>query len=261
MQFDSESAEAEFMYQYALAAPETLGVSARRLAGGVVMHMRNDPMSYWSKALGFDQDVTPGLLDEILGFYAGCGATSAVLQFTPGLLPGGFAAEAAARGITAGTTWAKLGCEVSEVLPAGSTGLRVGRVAPEQAGEWGETVLRAFGVPGTPLSQMVAGAVSAPGFQAFAAWDGDVMVAGGGLLVHGEVGSLHTGATLPEHRGRGAQSALIAARAEAARRAGCRWLTSETGVPEPGRGNSSLNNLRRAGLRVLYERPNWRWNA
>ncbi|MFF5079379.1 GNAT family N-acetyltransferase [Actinoplanes sp. NPDC000266] len=248
------------MYQYGASAPESLGVTPARLAGGVLLHMRNDPISYWSKALGFGSEVTPDLIDEILTFYRKCNATTAVLQFAPQLLPSSFTTLAADKGLSAEGSFVKLGCEVGEVQAA-TTDLRIGRVEPRDAAEWGEVILAGFGAPGTALSEMIANSVSNPAFHAFAAWDGDTMVAGGNLLVHGDTASINTGATLPQYRGRGAQSALIAARAHAARQAGCTWVVAETGLPTPGEKNTSLDNLRRAGLRVLYERQNWRWTS
>jgi GNAT superfamily N-acetyltransferase len=98
-----------------------------------------------------------------------------------------------------------------------------------------------------------------PCFHPFAAWDGDEIVATANLFIHGEIGSLNTAATLPSHRNRGAQSALIAARAKEAANAGCRWLCAETGRPADGEINPSLNNLASAGLRPLYYRQNWTW--
>ncbi|MFI6097007.1 GNAT family N-acetyltransferase [Lentzea sp. NPDC051213] len=258
MQQKSESAEAEFMYQYEAAAPESLGVTAVRLAGGVALHMRHDPISYWSKALGFTETVTPELVERILDFYRSCDATTAVLQFAPHVLPDSFTDLAAEVGLEEAGSIVKLGCATSDVKIA-KTDFRITRVAESDAAEWGEVILKSFGAPGTPLSEMVANSVSNPDFHGFAAWDGDTMVAGGNLLVHGDVGSINTGGTLPEYRGRGAQSALIAARAQAAHEAGCRWVVAETGVPEPGQSNRSLNNLRRAGLQDLYQRQDWRW--
>jgi GNAT superfamily N-acetyltransferase len=58
-------------------------------------------------------------------------------------------------------------------------------------------------------------------------------------------------------RGRGAQSALIAARLEAARRAGCHWACVETSADTPEKPNPSTHNLRRLGFTDAYERPNW----
>ncbi|MCO8273957.1 hypothetical protein M1L60_25490 [Actinoplanes sp. TRM 88003] len=72
---------------------------------------------------------------------------------------------------------------------------------------------------------------------------------------------LNAAATLPSHRGRGAQSALIAARAAAAAEAGCRHVHAETWKPADGAPNPALANLLRAGLTPLYERDNWVWRA
>jgi len=50
-------------------------------------------------------------------------------------------------------------------------------------------------------------------------------------------------ATLPDQRGRGAQSVLIAERLKQARSLGCRWARAETSEDNP-----SLQNLLRAGF-------------
>jgi hypothetical protein len=50
-------------------------------------------------------------------------------------------------------------------------------------------------------------------------------------------------ATVPHGRRRGAQSALLAVRAQAAHNAGCRWLVAETGAEGPGEHNASLHNV------------------
>jgi GNAT superfamily N-acetyltransferase len=70
---------------------------------------------------------------------------------------------------------------------------------------------------------------------------------------------MYGGATLPEYRGRGAQSALLTARARAAKAAGCRWLVADTGAEGPGDRNTSLRNMLRVGFEPLYERVTWLW--
>ena len=78
--------------------------------------------------------------------------------------------------------------------------------------------------------------------------------------VVGEVEAEFAGAsTLPTHRGQGAQSALLAMRVEDALAAGCRYLSAETGKPDPGEDNSSWNNMLRLGFRHLHDRSNWVW--
>ena len=79
----------------------------------------------------------------------------------------------------------------------------------------------------------------------------------GALFVHGPCGQLSGAATLPEARGRGAQSALMAARIALARDLGLSYVTAETGSETPENPNPSLHNMHRAGLETLYERRNW----
>ena len=92
-------------------------------------------------------------------------------------------------------------------------------------------------------------------------WPHTLLIAAANLFVHGDIGSLNAAATLPAHRNRGAQSALLAARADAAAKAGCRRLVAEAGTPAEDELNPSLNNLLRCGLRPLYDRQNWIWRA
>jgi GNAT superfamily N-acetyltransferase len=64
------------------------------------------------------------------------------------------------------------------------------------------------------------------------------------------------GATRPEHRGRGAQGAILAGRIERARDLGLRWLVTETGAPRQDGPGSSYRNILRAGFREIEVRPN-----
>lgn len=80
----------------------------------------------------------------------------------------------------------------------------------------------------------------------------DEPAAAAALFVDGEAGYLGFGATLPEHRGRGGQGALLAARIEHARAAGCRLLATETGELRDDRPSASHRNLLRAGFRERY---------
>lgn len=252
------------MFQYEsgmpAAAAAALGVNTHRLEDGVVLSMRHDPTGYWSKALGFSV-VTEELVGEILDIYRAEQAPVAVLQFAPDLLPDDWAEIAAKHGLTEGGKIAKLLSPLDEIEPAaGTTDLRVGPVEPRDADAWGRLVVETFGMPvDGGLAAMLGATVTHPGFRAFAAWDGDQLVAGGNLYLHESVGVVNAGATAPTHRNRGAQSAIIAARLDAARDAGCRWVVAEAGQPAPGESNPSLNNLVRAGLQPLYARANWIW--
>jgi GNAT superfamily N-acetyltransferase len=78
--------------------------------------------------------------------------------------------------------------------------------------------------------------------------DGEI-VGGGSFRVAGRVAQLGGAATLPAHRRRGVQSALIAHRLHAAAAAGCDVATVTT---QPG--STSQQNVQRAGFELLYVR-------
>jgi GNAT superfamily N-acetyltransferase len=125
--------------------------------------------------------------------------------------------------------------------------------------DWARVQFEAFGFPADPQHEMALGVYGKPGWHAFAVLDGEDIIAAANLYVYGTAAGLFGCAALPRARRRGAQSALIAARIEAAREAGCDWVLGETGAEEPGEHNSSLHNMVRAGLNVRYVRQTWIW--
>ncbi|GIF75502.1 GNAT family N-acetyltransferase [Asanoa siamensis] len=257
-----EGAEAESMFAYEAAAPPSLGAAAARIGGGVVLSVRHDPSGYWSKALGFGftEPVTRDLIDRVVGFYRDEGTPRATIQIAPAALPADWAEIRSAYGLVSGSPWVKLAAPLDEVRATGRTALRVAAVSPADRAAWALVLLRGFGMPTEGLDQMITDGLANPAFRPFGVWDGDDLVGVGNLFVDGPVAVLNGAAILPGHRNLGAQSALIAVRAEAARAAGCRWLVAETGKPAAGATNPSLTNLERARLRVRYARQNWIWH-
>jgi ribosomal protein S18 acetylase RimI-like enzyme len=119
-----------------------------------------------------------------------------------------------------------------------------------------------FGMPlESPLPGWFAGlpAQAEAGFTVYGAWQGETLVAAASLFAANGVGTLAGAGTLPEYRGLGAQSALMARRMREAAALGCRLVTAETGTETPEKPNPSLHNMRRIGLTELYERRNWIW--
>ncbi len=109
------------------------------------------------------------------------------------------------------------------------------------------------------LGFALAAAARTSDIHAFGAFEGERLVAGALLGVHGTSAGLGAAATLPGHRNRGAQRALIAARVAAASEMGCEWVFAETDSTDAD--GQSRRNLVAAGLEVAYERDNWVWRA
>ncbi|WP_377267634.1 GNAT family N-acetyltransferase [Peterkaempfera sp. SMS 1(5)a] len=265
-----EQAEAEEMYEFEGGVPETLrekwGIASARLGGGVVLAMRDDSSDYWSKALGFgfDEPVTLSMMDQVISFYRERDVRLATVQLAPSVVPDDWPAICAALGLEPGEIIRKLGCDIGAAVEASAgaaldDGLTVGPVTPDEAAAWADVMPRAMGMPHQGMQDMAAASVGRAGWHPFAVRESGAIVATATLRVQGEVGSLFAGCTLPEARGRGAQSALIAARIRAARDAGCRRLAVETFDEPAGTHNSSYHNLIRAGFTLQYPRRNWIW--
>ncbi|GGK67971.1 hypothetical protein Sme01_13110 [Sphaerisporangium melleum] len=265
----AERSESETLFDWEDGLPadlrERYGFAALRLGGGVALSVRDDSTLFWNKALGFgfEEPVTAELIGRIDDFYRLNGTPQATIQLAPAVIPADWDEIRAKTNLSAGSTWVKLACDTEVALSRTARGLdeglRVEPVEPAQAAEWSATLNRVFGMDNEIARSMAAASVGRPGWHPYAVWAGDRIVATATLYVRGDTAQFFAGATVPEVRGRGAQSALIAARVRAAQAAGCRRLVAETGAEGPGEHNPSLHNLRRAGFEVLYERTNWTW--
>jgi hypothetical protein len=257
--FVLETAEAEAVWDYEVHAPaevvERFGLASARIGGGVVLAVRDDVTSYWSKALGFTEPVTAELVASITDFYRANRNPLAVLQFAPSALPADWDEICAKEGLSAGSTWLKL--SGSPVPREVETSLRI--VEMEDGETWASALAAGFGMPAELVVPMTMGVVGLPGWTAYGAYDGDQLIATAALRIDGQVAGFAGASTLKEHRGKGAQSALLVARIQKAASAGVTLMSAETGKPDEGEKNSSLNNMLRAGFEIGYERQNWIW--
>lgn len=201
--------------------------------------------------LGVGAPVTDDDLDSIDSFFAGM-ETRYGIALAPETDPG-LAERLAARGFEPGYAWMKFE-RGSGPPPDARTELRVERVGPGD--DFGLVFARGYGVPDF-VAPWSAELVGRSGWHCFAAFDGDVPVGCGVLYVADGAGWLSFGATLAEHRGKGAQSALLAARIRASVELGCDRLVTETGERVPDRASGSYRNILRAGFTEAYLRPNY----
>ncbi|MEV4316567.1 GNAT family N-acetyltransferase [Actinocrispum sp. NPDC049592] len=234
---------------------DDLGMATARIGTGLALSVLRDPTGYWSKALGFTEPMTAGLVEEIIEFYRAAGSKRASLLLAPWVLPPDWADICAAYGLTPGGRATKLVAPVDAVHLTGHTDLPISKVEPGRLADWGRVALSGFDMPDM-LAPIIDGLVNAKDFQHYAAWDGDRIAGGAVLAFVAGVGHLNTDATLPGYRNRGVQSALITTRIRDAAEAGCAWVVAETSD-----SGSSMENMLRAGLKPLYYSQNWVWQA
>jgi GNAT superfamily N-acetyltransferase len=178
-------------------------------------------------------------LDEILSFYGGLGLRP-WLEVTPGVELSADAALLDFQSVLYGAASA----DVEPLLPVRET---------DDSGATARLLLDAFGVPpdiAERHSPALAQATRRTSGRMFVV-DFDGRPAAGAILtIRDAVGYLTMAGTLPEFRGRGCQSALIAARIAAAAVAGCELMVATAAF-----GSVSQRNIERGGLRVAYTKP------
>jgi GNAT superfamily N-acetyltransferase len=239
---DLERAELAAYLDAFRASPDICEV--REIGGAWCVVCRRLPNRMFCRVSGL---TSADALDEITAFY---GETPWWISDSHDL-----AAELESRGFVRDYGWMKFWRGVGP--REARSELDVKRIGPEQADDFARIVAGSFDMPDwtTPLAANVVGR---PGWSCYVAYDGDRPAGAGALFVHDDVGWLGFGATLPEFRGRGAQSAMLAARIEDARKQGCSTVVTETGELEEGRPSSSYRNILRAGFREAGIRPNFR---
>lgn len=125
-------------------------------------------------------------------------------------------------------------------FPEAPTDLRIAELGPVPASH--------AAMLGGPLHGAPARALAAAGHATFyGAYDGDQLVAMAGILLAQSAAYLGWAVTRENHRGRGAQRALIRERLRHAHRAGCRIALAETLTML----RTSYANLEHAGFREL----------
>ena len=233
-----------------------LGAGARALGAGQLAWANMDVLVFnMVLGLGVEAPATEADLDEALAVYAERRSVRCMVSLPPCAQPPELAQWLEARGFYRHNHWIRLARDASP-LETPPTNLDIGVFGRERADEFGAVASEAFGFP-VALAPMLSGVVECPGWHHFGAFEGSQLVAAAALFIHGDTGWLGSASTRLSHRGRGAQSALIAARIDFARGAGCRWLAVETAADTEEKPNPSTHNLRRLGFRDLYERPNW----
>jgi GNAT superfamily N-acetyltransferase len=267
----AEQTEIRTYVDFVTGAPapvrESLGVGSLHVGSALALAMRNDPSGFFNRAGGFGagEPITVDVLAQVCDFYREQGVSECGFMIAPPLLPPDWSAITGELNLTEGSRFAKLGCDIETMLSAADglaaldPGLRVCLVEPHEAHEWATVMMTTFGFTTPGMIDIAASCVGKPNWRQYAVWDGERMIAVGSFFVNGECADMFGAATLPEARGRGAQSALLTTRARAAQAAGCRWLVAETGAEGPGEHNTSLHNMMRAGFERLYDRVTWLW--
>jgi hypothetical protein len=256
-----ELIERDAMIDMYAAAPAgfaaAFGLEVVRAGSAGMLTLRAVPDTFFNRALGLgvEREATEEEVEAIVDHYAAAGVSRWWLQPSPTLKPAHARGWFRARGLVpAQRVWAKFAR--APVAPtAVESPLRIAEAGAEQAADFALAASLGFGAP-PPFRDWLAALVGRPGWHCYVAYDGDRAVAAGALRMDDGQAWLGIGATVPDARGRGAQSALLSRRIADAVAFGATVIATETGRPFPGEAGPSFANIGRAGFTVIHDRPN-----
>ena len=258
-----ERADARLVSDSASAAarrrPGT-GAFATPLAGGFATFTAPGSPLNKVAGLGFAGPLDPGELDAVERAFSERGVPVQVELSC--LADPAIGALLTGRGYTLENFENVLGRRLPiEPPPAPPEGLVVSESAAGERAAWLDLVITSFASPdsqGVPshesfprdeLERVMADMAQAEGFVCYVAQRHGVPAGGASMRLFEGVAQLCGAATLPEHRRRGVQSALLLARLEIAGRAGC-----DVAVVTTQPGSKSQENVQKQGFELLYTR-------
>jgi GNAT superfamily N-acetyltransferase len=212
----------------------------------------DSPMLNRVAGIGCNEPATEAGLDEALDAIGD--DVTCYVSVSPGAQPVELEDWLCARGLEPGWGWMAFRRGVTDV-PDVKTSLRLAEIDAKTADAFGRIVATGYGLPEAIVP--ICARAHEVGWDCWIALDGDEPVAAAGVYVAEGAGYLGFAATLPEHRGKGAQSALFAARIVRARERGCDTVLTETGELRDGLPGNSYRNILRAGFEEVAVTANW----
>lgn len=258
-----EGIEADAWAELQLSVPQDhrtrIGIQVRRYGRAISLLTTGVDNATVNRTfgLGFDEALSAEHLDRIRATYQSAGIARWLVQWSPAAAPAGAAEMFTSRGGRLVSPTIKLwrpthGGSSGIVVPTST--LRVVEIGREDAATFQSTVAEPLGVP-SEMAPGIRSTVGHDGWHFYLAYDDALPVAGAAMFVQGDGAWFGVSATQPTHRGRGAQTALLAQRLRDATALGCAWVSADTRTETPESPNPSFHNMRRAGLEVLYRRP------
>ena len=205
--------------------------------------------------LGVRGPADPGTPARILRFYEDALAGRFFLHLHPEAQPPELPELVRAAGFASARAWRKFRRRAGPVEPRPTT-LAIREIDEAHADAFGRIAADAFDL-GAAAAPLVAGLVGRPGWRVFMSFDGEEPAGAGALFIRDGIAWSDWGATRPKFRKRGSQGALLAARLEAARHAGCDWIVTCTGEAVPGDPQHSYGNILKSGFEEWTLRPNY----
>jgi len=205
--------------------------------------------------LGLDQPASRETIERIKAIYAEAGVKRYFLHLSPEGQPDPLAELVAEAGLVRDRAWMKF---ARTDLPVAEriTALEIREIDPSDAADFGRIASAAFDLE-APAGDILAGLVGRPGWHVFMSFAGAEPAGTGAMFVKEGIAWTDWGATRPEFRCRGSQSALLARRVARAVELSCELIGTCTGEAVPGDEQASYQNILRCGFEEAGLRENY----
>jgi hypothetical protein len=209
------------------------------------------PHGWWNRVICIKpSDINT--IDAIIALYRG-GGRRCHIDLDPLTLTPEIGEALATRGFAPAPNGTVLYGVSAAHAPAVTDDLEIREIGRHEASAFAELWADGFEIAGDDRAAALnirKGWFMLPENRLYVAYIGGVAAGMAALSIHGRIGHLNVGATLPVYRGRGIHLALTTRRIADAALAGCELVMGNTG----GFASTSQNNMERAGLRIAYTR-------
>lgn len=254
-----EQNEANYWHSLYMKRPhDTCGTGANIIGGAFAGIMSEIDMLACNRVIGLgtSSPATESQIAAIIDTYITAKVTRFFVQISPYAQPENIQQMLGQKGFSHYNNWAKLYRKAEIPIPPIHTELTVVEIGKEQAEEYGKLVVQCFEWD-ERLVTAFAGTVGAPGYKTYFAMEGQNPVGIAALYTNGKYASMAIAGTLPGHRDKGAQSALLARRIADAKAMDCQYIMAETAEEKPDKPGISYRNMRKFGFEIAYLRPNY----
>lgn len=239
---------------------DRLGLRVEEVGDGIASAAGALPASAITinRMLGLGRARPPQVADvqAVIDLYRGAGVERFFLQPDPGTPDDRVAPLCEAAGLERARAWQKFTRGREEAVPEVESAFTIREVGPAEGEAFARIVCDAFDL-GSATIPWIARLPSAAGWHAFMAFSSETPAGTGALYISGEAAFTDFGATAPEFRGCGAQTANLAHRVRAALELGCTRVHTCTGVAVAGDSQQSYANILKCGFRESHARAAW----
>lgn len=230
---------------------------SRRTVGSALCYLSaSEPSILVNRVLNLQADTTLEQLAEIRRLYRATGVARFFLHVIPEVMGPGREQLLAEAGYTRYRGWMKFQRGSGKIASATTTELSVRRIGAKHATRFAAIVGDAFDF--RPAFQgAIAAVFSDPNWHMYMSFADDTPAGTGALYMRDGVGYLDFGATHPDFRRLGGQTAVLNTRVRDALEAGCTSIVTMTGEATPGDEQHSYRNILKAGFEEAYLRENW----